>query len=213
MRLIFLGPPGAGKGTQAQKVEEIRYIPKISTGDILRDAVQRKTALGGKAQSFMSQGLLVPDEVVIGLIRDRLKEPECGKGFILDGFPRTIEQAKSLTEILDGDGVEIQKVLNFELTETEIVRRLSGRRSCPGCKAVYNLAFQKPKSQGLCDQCGAKLSQRNDDEPETIKKRFSVYLKQTQPLILFYERQGLLWNIDASGKVDDVFKRIMTAIQ
>jgi adenylate kinase len=213
MRLIFLGPPGAGKGTQAQKVADILKIAKISTGDILREAVRHGTPLGLEAKGFMDAGALVPDDVVIGMIRERMKEPDCQKGFILDGFPRTLEQAESLKKMLDENGVAIQRVLNFELPEEELVKRLSGRRSCPRCKAVYNLAFQRPKQEGVCDQCGSPLIQRSDDEPETIRKRFSVYEKQTSPLIHYYDRQGLLRNINASGGTDDVFQRVMKTIR
>jgi len=208
MRLIFLGPPGVGKGTQAQRLSAQQGIPKISTGDILREAVAKKTALGVQAKSFMDSGKLVPDEVVIGIIRERLKEADSQKGFILDGFPRTVPQAEALASMLRQDGRTIDRVLNFELADEELVRRLSGRRSCPNCQAVYHLEFSPPQKPDLCDQCGGRLIQRSDDQPETIRKRLEVYRSQTVPLIRFYEEQGLLIRIDGLGFPETVFQRI-----
>jgi len=213
MRLIFLGPPGVGKGTQAQRFSETYKVPKISTGDILREAVQKNTSLGAKAKSFIDAGMLVPDDVVIEMVREGLKEPDCQKGYIMDGFPRTIEQAEALEKMLKETGSIIQQVLNFQLSDEELVRRLSGRRSCPHCQTVYNLAFHPPKQEGACDQCKSLLVQRSDDEPQTILKRLEVYQRQTRPLISYYEGQKLLINISAAGSVEDVFKRVISAVQ
>jgi len=212
MRLIFLGPPGVGKGTQAQRLSAQRGIPKISTGDILREAVLKKTALGVQAKSFMDSGRLVPDEVVIGIIRERLKEADSQKGFVLDGFPRTVPQAQALASMLRQDDRTIDRVLNFELADDELELRLSGRRNCPNCQAVYHLKFNPPQKPGLCDRCGGKLIQRSDDQPETIRKRLEVYRSQTVPLIGFYEEQGLLARIDGSGDPEAVSQRVTAAL-
>ncbi|MBI3596112.1 MAG: adenylate kinase [Nitrospirae bacterium] len=212
MRLIFLGPPGVGKGTQAQRLSAQQSIPKISTGDILREAVLKKTPLGVQAKSFMDSGKLVPDEVVIGIIRARLKETDSKEGFILDGFPRTVPQAQALTSMLRQDQRSIDRVLNFELSNDELVRRLSGRRSCPNCQAVYHLEYSPSQKPELCDRCGGKLIQRSDDQPETIRKRLEVYRSQTLPLIRFYEEQGVLVRIDGSGPPETVYQRVTAAL-
>jgi adenylate kinase len=206
MRLIFLGPPGVGKGTQAQRLSAEFRIPKISTGDILRDAVAKKTPLGVQAKSFMDGGKLVPDEVVIGIIRERLKESGYKEGFILDGFPRTVPQARALTAMLGQSQSGIDRALNFELSDHDLIRRLSGRRSCPNCQAVYHVEFNPPRKPDQCDQCGGKLIQRNDDQPETIRKRLEVYQSQTLPLIGFYEDQGVLTRMDGSGNPEAVYR-------
>lgn len=213
MRLIFLGPPGVGKGTQAQRLSETYKVPKVSTGDILREAVHKNTPLGVKAKSFIDAGMLVPDDVVIEIVRERLEEPDCQKGYIMDGFPRTIEQAEALGKMLKETGSVIQQVLNFQLSDEELVRRLSGRRSCPHCQIVYNLASHPPKQEGVCDHCKSSLVQRSDDEPQTILKRLEVYRRQTKPLISYYEGRKLLANINAAGGVEDVFKRVIAAVQ
>jgi adenylate kinase len=212
VRLIFLGPPGVGKGTQAQRLSADCRIPKISTGDILREAVLKKTPLGLQAKSFMDGGKLVPDDVVIGIIRDRFKEPDCRDGFILDGFPRTVPQALALDSMLKQNRLGIDRVLNFELSDDALVRRLSGRRSCPDCRSVYHLEFNPPRQPGQCDQCGGKLVQRSDDQPETIRKRLDVYQSQTLPLIRTYEDQKLLTRIDGSGRPEEVYQRVGAAI-
>jgi adenylate kinase len=201
-----------GKGTQAERLSAQRGIPKISTGDILREAVQKKTSLGVQAQSFMDSGKLVPDEVVIGIIRERLKEADSKEGFVLDGFPRTVPQAQALISMLRQDQRSIDRVLNFELADDELIRRLSGRRSCPNCQAVYHLEFSPPKKPELCDRCGGKLIQRSDDQPETIRKRLEVYRSQTWPLIRFYEEQGVLSRIEGSGPPEAVYQRVTAAI-
>ncbi|HEY5595371.1 MAG TPA: adenylate kinase [Nitrospiria bacterium] len=212
MRLIFLGPPGVGKGTQAQRLSAEFRIPKISTGDILRVAVQKKTPLGLQAKSFMDSGKLVPDDVVIGIIRERLKESDCRAGFILDGFPRTVPQARALTSMLGQNQSGIDRVLNFELPDDELIRRLSGRRSCPNCQTVYHVEFNPAKKPDQCDRCGGGLIQRSDDQPETIRKRLEVYQSQTLPLIRFYEDQGVLTRIDGSGNPEAVYHRVTGAV-
>jgi len=212
VRFVFLGPPGVGKGTQAQRLSAERRIPKVSTGDILREAVQRKTPMGLQARSFMDGGKLVPDEVVIGIIRDRMMEPDCKAGFILDGFPRTEPQAESLAAILAQIGSGIDRVFNFELSDEELIRRLAGRRSCPDCQSVYHVEFNPPRKPDQCDRCGGKLIQRSDDQADTIRKRLEVYQSQTRPLIRFYEDQGVLIRIDGSGSPDSVYRRITDAI-
>jgi adenylate kinase len=201
-----------GKGTQSERLSAQRRIPKISTGDILRDAVQKKTSLGVQAKSFMDSGQLVPDEVVIGIIRERLKEADTKEGFILDGFPRTAPQAQALSSMLRQDQRSIDRVLNFELADDELIRRLSGRRSCPNCQAVYHLEYSPPKKPELCDRCGGKLIQRSDDQPETIRKRLEVYRSQTWPLIRFYEEQGILARIEGSGPPQAVYQRVAAAL-
>ncbi len=212
MRLIFLGPPGVGKGTQAQKLAETASIQKISTGDILRDAVSRKTDLGLKAKQFMDAGQLVPDEVVIGLIRERLSSPDCDGGFVLDGFPRTVPQAEALGRLLEERESPIQRVISLEVSEHELVRRITGRRSCPECKRVYHIDYQPPKQSGACDSCGAKLIQRDDDREETVRKRLGVYHKQTAPLVEYYSARSLLARVDGLGSVEEVFGRLKAAV-
>jgi adenylate kinase len=212
VRLVFLGPPGVGKGTQAQRLSAQRRIPKISTGDILREAVQKKTPLGIQAKSLMESGTLVPDDVVIGIIKERLKESDCKEGFILDGFPRTVPQAQALNAVLAQNRSAIDRVLNFELSDDELIRRLSGRRSCPTCQAVYHLEFNPPRKPDQCDACGGKLIQRSDDRPDTIRKRLEVYQTQTLPLIGFYKNQGVMTRIDGSGDPETVYRRVTDAM-
>ena len=212
MRLIFLGPPGVGKGTQAEFVAKEFGIPKLSTGDLLRDSVQKKTSLGVQAKGFMDRGELVPDEVVIGLVREKLNSAECRNGFLLDGFPRTVPQADQLGTLLDSKGNSLDRVLYFTLSKDEIVRRISGRRSCPQCKAVYHIQAIPPKKDGICDVCGTVLIQRNDDKPETIESRLAVYHEQTAPLIKYYEGQNLLSELEGSGAVNDVQRRLLALL-
>jgi adenylate kinase len=208
VRLIFMGPPGVGKGTQAQRFSARHHIPKISTGDILREAVLKKTPLGLQAKSFMDSGKLVPDDVVIGIIRERLKEPDCKDGFILDGFPRTVPQAEALKAMLEANNLGIDRVLNFELPDDELIRRLSGRRSCPNCQSVYHVEFSPPREPDRCDACGERLVQRQDDLPETVRKRQEVYQSQTRPLVQLYEAENILRRIDGSGSPDTVYRRV-----
>ncbi len=212
MRVVFLGAPGVGKGTQADLVAAKVGRPKISTGDILREAVRNQTPLGLEAKACMDQGKLVPDEVVIGIVREKLAEPSCARGFLLDGFPRTVPQAEQLGQILSGQGSKLDVVINVEVPRDEVVRRLTGRRSCSKCQAVYHLEFAPPKREGRCDRCSSELVQRSDDTKETVEARLTVYGKQTAPLISFYRDRGVLADIDGLGAVEDVHKRIMTLL-
>jgi adenylate kinase len=209
MNLILLGPPGAGKGTQAQMIVERYRIPQISTGDILRSAVKEGTPLGLKARSFMDQGQLVPDEVVVGIIDNRLRAPDCNPGFILDGFPRTIAQAEALQAILTKIGKSIHHVINIEVDPDELVRRLTGRRTCKNCGAMFHILFHPPKQEGACDRCGGALYQRADDKEETIRTRLKEYQKQTAPLIEYYQRKNMLRSIPGMGGQDQIFERIV----
>ena len=208
MRLILLGAPGAGKGTQAKKLSEKYRIPKISTGDILREAMQKGTALGLKAKSYMDSGQLVPDDVVIGIVEEKLKDKDCVKGWILDGFPRTLQQAQALDRILTGIRTSIGHVLNFEVDEEKIIKRISGRRSCESCQSAYHIYFSLPKKDGVCDSCGGRLIQRNDDKEETVRERLKVYQEKTQPLVNYYSERSLLKKIEADDDIENVFTRI-----
>lgn len=210
--MIMLGPPGSGKGTQAKRLTERFGIPQISTGDILREAVKEGTPLGKEAKRYMDEGKLVPDEVVVGIVRERLKEPDCEKGFILDGFPRTVAQAEALDRILEEMGRKIDHVIDIEVSEDELLKRLTGRRTCKRCGAMYHIIFNPPKRDGICDQCGGELYQRDDDKEETIKARLKVYREQTAPLIDYYEKRGLLRRIEGSGKIEEIEERILKAI-
>jgi adenylate kinase len=209
MNLILLGPPGAGKGTQAQMIVERYHIPQISTGDILRAAVKEGTPLGKKAKSFIDQGQLVPDEVVVGIIDERLRAPDCNSGFILDGFPRTIAQAEALQSILHKIGKTIDHVINIEVDSEELVRRLTGRRTCKNCSAMYHIYFNPPKQEGICDRCGAPLYQREDDKEETIRTRLKEYEKQTSPLIEYYRLKNTLRSIQGVSGRNLIFEQIV----
>jgi adenylate kinase len=209
MNLILLGPPGAGKGTQAQMIVERFRIPQISTGDILRKTVKEGSPLGKEAKAFMDQGQLVPDKVVIGIIDERLREPDCGPGFILDGFPRTIAQAEALQPILDGIGKSIDHVINIEVDPEELVRRLTGRRTCKDCGAMFHILFQPTRQEGICDRCGGTLYQREDDREETIRTRLKEYERQTSPLIQYYQLKSTLRSIQGVGGPDQIFGRIV----
>jgi len=209
MNLILLGPPGAGKGTQAQMIVERYHIPQISTGDILRKAVKEATPLGTKAKTFMDQGQLVPDEVVIGIIDERLRATDCKPGFILDGFPRTIAQAEALQPILVNMGRSIDHVINIKVNAEELVRRLTGRRTCRSCGAMFHLLFHRPKAEGICDRCGGPLYQREDDKEETIRIRLKEYEKQTAPLIQYYKLKNYLRSIQGVGGQEEIFARIV----
>jgi len=209
MNLILLGPPGAGKGTQAQMIVERYHIPQISTGDILRRAVKEGTPLGKKAKSFMEQGQLVSDEVVIGIIDERLKASDCNPGFILDGFPRTIAQAEALQPILTRMGKSIDHVISIEVDPEELVRRLTGRRTCKKCGAMFHILFSRPKVEGICDRCGGTLYQREDDKEETIRIRLNEYRKETAPLIEYYQVKNYLRSIQGVGGQEEIFKRIV----
>jgi adenylate kinase len=213
MRLILLGPPGAGKGTQAKMLKEKFDIPQISTGDILRQAVKDKNDLGIKASSFMNLGQLVPDDVVIGLIKKRIKQVDCKTGFILDGFPRTIVQAEKLSETMTKMGLMIDNVLDLEVNAEDVISRLAGRSTCSDCGSMYHEESFPPKVSGICDSCGGVLAQRQDDNVETILKRLEVYQESTAPLKQFYEKQGNLKAIAARGSVEEIFSRVLEMVK
>ncbi len=208
MRLILLGPPGAGKGTQAKLISGRRGIPQISTGDILRQAVADGTPLGKEAKGHMDRGALVPDEVVIGLIRDRLAQPDCAKGYILDGFPRTVAQAQALDAMLGAMGTPLHHVVAVHVEEEALVERLSGRRTCSQCQRPYHVRFNLPKTEGVCDACGGGLLQRDDDREETVRRRLSVYRQQTEPLLAYYKGAGLLKELVGEGKIEEIAEQI-----
>jgi|Deesub1362B_J571_1020462.scaffolds.fasta_scaffold00166_59 adenylate kinase len=208
MNLILLGAPGAGKGTQAKLIVSKYNIPQISTGDMLREAVAKQTELGRKAKEYMDKGELVPDEVVIGIVKERLAQPDCEKGFILDGFPRTLKQAEALDGILDELGKKIDAVINVAVPEDEIVKRIVNRRTCKKCGAVYHLIYNPPKESGKCDKCGGELHQRDDDKEETVKERLRVYKAQTEPLIDYYSKKGLVYDVDGTKSIEGVFEEI-----
>lgn len=213
MNLILLGPPGAGKGTQAKMIAAKYHLPHISTGDMFRETAASGSELGTKLQSFMSQGKLVPDAVVIEVVKERLAKPDCADGFLLDGFPRTVKQAEALDNLLAENKRKIDVVLNIELDDEEIIRRLSSRRVCIGCGGSYNLISQPSKIDGVCDLCGGKVIQRADDNAETIKNRLKVYHNQTSPLIDYYSRAEVLKKVDGSKPVEEVFKSLCAFIK
>jgi len=210
--LILLGPPGAGKGTQAKQLVDHYGIPQISTGDILRAAVKAGTELGKTAKKHMDAGELAPDSVVIGIIRERLKEKDTAKGYILDGFPRTAPQAEALDKILKDLGSQVDHVISIEVPDKDLLGRLTGRWTCKKCNAMYHDKNKPPKQKGVCDSCGGELYQRADDKEETIKERLRVYHEQTSPLIKYYQAQKLLRPIDGTGGIDDIFGRVKAAI-
>ena len=209
MNLILLGAPGAGKGTQAEKISEAKNIPTISTGNIIREALKSGTEMGLKAKSYMDSGSLVPDEVVIGIIKDRLAKPDCEAGFILDGFPRTIPQA----EALDRMGVVIDRVIDIEVADDVIARRVSGRRVCSDCGSSYHIEYKKPQVDGVCDRCGGTLVQRKDDKPETVRDRLRVYHEQTEPLKAYYEERGKLCVVEGQEGVDQTTALVLAAVE
>ncbi len=209
MKLILLGAPGAGKGTQAEIICQKKNIPTISTGNILREALKNGTEMGLKAKSYMESGALVPDEILIGIIKDRLAEDDCQNGFILDGFPRTIPQA----EALDAMGVAIDAVLDIEVPDDEIVTRMSGRRVCEACGSSYHVVHKQPKVEGKCDSCGGTLVQRKDDHPDTVKERLEVYHTQTEPLKEYYSNQGKLLVVHGQDAVETTTKLVLEALE
>ncbi|MFG2057794.1 adenylate kinase [Micromonospora sp. NPDC048930] len=213
MRLVLVGPPGAGKGTQAEFIAAHLSVPKISTGDIFRANVSQGTPLGVEAKRYMDAGKLVPDEVTINMVRDRLAEPDASEGFLLDGFPRTTPQAAALDKLLADLGTALDLVLELVVDDDEVIRRLSGRRTCRGCGKIWHVEFDAPTQEGICDRCGAELFQRDDDKPETIAARLREYAEKTAPLVDYYGAQGKLVGIDATGPVEDVTVRAIDALR
>jgi adenylate kinase len=212
VRVVLLGPPGAGKGTQAKLLQEKFAACQISTGDILRKAVTEKTPLGQEAAQYIDRGALVPDDVIVKLVAERLKEKDCEKGFILDGFPRTIPQAESLDTILKEMGLSLNRVLSVQVPRAVVIERLAGRRNCKNCGALSHMVFNPPKKAGVCDRCGGELYQRQDDEEETVANRLKVYEKQTAPLVNYYRERNLLREIDGVGAVDEIRSRVLSAL-
>lgn len=208
MKIIMLGAPGAGKGTQAKQIATKYQIPHISTGDIFRANIKNGTELGKKAKEYMDQGLLVPDELTCDLVVDRIGQDDCANGFVLDGFPRTIPQAECLDEALKNMGQSMDFAIDVDVPDSHIVERMSGRRACLSCGATYHVVTIPPKTEGICDVCGKELVLRDDDKPETVQKRLDVYHEQTQPLIDYYEKQGILHSVDGTQPMEDVFASI-----
>lgn len=213
MNIVLMGPPGAGKGTQAEFIKKEYPIPHISTGDMFRDAVSRETELGKEAKKYMDAGKLVPDEVTIGIVEERLAEADCHNGFLLDGFPRTTVQAEALDRVLSSNGRKIDAAINITVPNEILVKRLSGRISCKECKVVYNLQSNPPSTEGICDKCGGELIQRSDDQGETVAKRLKVYQEQTNPLLTYYARQNVLQEIDGNRDSKLVFADIKNRLE
>lgn len=213
MRIVMLGPPGAGKGTQAKKLSEAFHILQVSTGDMFRKAIQENTPLGKIAKQYMDKGLLVPDDIVVGIVEERLGAPDLEKGFILDGFPRTISQAESLNDILKKSGKSLDAVININVPRNELIERFTGRRVCKACGASFHVKYNPPKIPGVCDVCGKELSIRPDDELETVKKRLEEYEEKTAPLIDFYRRRHQLIDIEGEKPIDEVAKSIAAKLR
>ncbi len=213
MKLVLLGAPGAGKGTQAKKLIEKYSIPQISTGDILRKSVADGTALGVEAKSYMDKGELVPDSVVIGLVKERLAQDDCKKGYILDGFPRNTSQAETLDNVLAEMSHPLDVALSVDVDKDDLMKRLTGRRTCKGCQQMYNVHFSTPDKDGICDKCGGELYQRDDDQEETIKNRLDVYEQSTAPLIDYYGRKGILKSVQGVGNIDEIFNKIVSILE
>ncbi|EGL39272.1 adenylate kinase [Megasphaera lornae] len=212
MYILLMGPPGAGKGTQAERLIETYGIPQISTGDMFRAAVKEQTPLGLEAKKYMDNGQLVPDAVTVGIVKERLAKDDCKKGFILDGFPRTTSQAVSLDAILQDLGIKLNGVVNIAVPDEELVRRTTGRQICRSCGATYHITFKPSKKAGVCDKCGGALYQRDDDKMETVKKRLSVYAAQTKPLIDYYKNSNLYIEINGAREMDAVFNDIVASL-
>jgi len=208
LNIVLMGLPGAGKGTQAALIVERLHIPHISTGDMFRKAVKEETALGLKAKEYMDQGLLVPDEVTIGIVKDRLSQPDCKEGFLLDGFPRTVPQAEALDRTLHELDKELEHVIHIEVPVDVLIKRLTGRRICKSCGATYHLVYNPPKAEGVCDRCGGELYQRADDSEDTVSKRLEVNLAQTEPLLHYYREKGILKSLNGEQDIEEVFKMI-----
>lgn len=212
MKIIMLGAPGAGKGTQAKMIADKYGVPHVSTGDIFRANIKNGTELGMEAKKYMDQGLLVPDELTVKILLDRVSQPDCKNGYVLDGFPRTIPQAEVLDKALAELGESIDYAINVDVPDENIVKRMSGRRACVSCGATYHVVHVPPKKEGICDRCGSELILRDDDKPETVKNRLDVYHKQTQPLIDFYTKKGVLKTVDGTVDMQDVFKAIVAIL-
>lgn len=213
MKLVLLGAPGAGKGTQAKKLTEKYTVPQISTGDILRKAVADGTPLGKEAKSYMDKGELVPDSVVIGLVKERIVCDDCKNGYILDGFPRNTSQAEVLDKVLADMKAPLDTALSVDVEKNDLMKRLTGRRTCKGCQQMYNIHFSPPKKEGVCDKCGGELYQRDDDKEETIKNRLDIYEKSTAPLIDYYSKKGILKSVKGEGSIEDIFNNICSILQ
>lgn len=213
MNIILMGLPGAGKGTQAERMVEDFKIPHISTGDMFRAAVKDQTEMGLEAKKYMDQGLLVPDHVVIGIVRERLGKDDCSNGFLLDGFPRTVAQAEALDDTLQGLGRNIDHVMNIEVDRSELLARLTGRRICRDCGATYHVMFNPPKQEGVCDKCGGQLYQRDDDNEKTVATRLDVNIEQSAPLLSYYSEKGILRNIDGQQDITKVFEDIANLLR
>ena len=209
MKIVMLGAPGAGKGTQAKKIAGKYGIPHVSTGDIFRANIKNGTKLGMQAKAYMDAGNLVPDEITIGMLLDRIHQEDCEKGYVLDGFPRTIPQAESLTAALKERGESIDYAIDVDVPDENIIRRMSGRRACLSCGATYHIVYNAPKKEGVCDQCGEPLVLRDDDKPETVQNRLNVYHRQTQPLIDYYKKEGVLAQVDGTQDMEQVFQDIV----
>jgi len=212
MRLVLLGAPAAGKGTQAKKLIDKYGIPQISTGDILRKAVADGTPLGKEAKSYMDKGELVPDSVVIGLVKERLAQDDCKNGYILDGFPRNTAQAETLDSVLAEMNSPLDVALSIDVDKDDLMKRLTGRRTCKGCQQMYNIYFSPPQKEGVCDKCGGELFQRDDDKEETIKNRLEVYERSTAPLIEYYSKKGILKSVKGVGSIDEIFNKICSVL-
>ena len=212
MKIVMLGAPGAGKGTQAIKIADKYDIPHISTGDIFRANIKGGTELGQKAKSYIDKGELVPDEVTIGMLLDRIAQDDCKNGYVLDGFPRTIPQAESLTEALKSQGDRIDFALNIDVPDEAIIKRMSGRRACPKCGATYHIVYAAPKTENICDKCGTELIIRSDDKPETVKDRLNVYHQQTEPLIAYYKTAGVLREVDGTQELPKGFEDVVAIL-
>lgn len=213
MKIIMLGAPGAGKGSQASRIANEYHLPHISTGDIFRANLKEETELGKQAKSFMDKGELVPDDITIAMLLNRIHEEDCKDGYILDGFPRTIPQAEALTEALAKEGEKIDLALDVEAPDDLIIKRMGGRRTCPNCSAIYHIETLKPKKEGICDLCGSELMQRKDDNEETVKNRLKIYHEMTEPLISYYKKENILEEIDGTENLDKVFETVKEIIK
>lgn len=213
MNILFMGPPGAGKGTQAEAIVNEFGIPHISTGDAFRLAIKQATPVGVQAKEYMDKGLLVPDDVTVGIVRERLQQSDCEKGFLLDGFPRTLSQAEALEELLSGLGRKLEHVVNLKVDRNKLLTRLTGRRICKSCGSTFHVLFNPPVQEGVCDKCGGELYQRSDDNEESVGTRLDEYINKTAPLLKFYEDKGLLRQVDGEQEIDTVTKEIVSILR